>query len=190
MEQLNENMKNWLGALFLAVLMCVSTSPAFSAPLDLNGCAAHTAFSPHGEGLSLILDTISSAKKEIRMSTYSFTEPNIGKALLDAHKRGVDVKIVVDKEHNGRREADAPSVSRFLASNGVSVSLTKAYKIQHNKVLIVDRQTVQTGSFNFSRAAQKDNAENVLVISRCPKLAAAYLNDWNKLADSARYKVE
>ena len=153
--------------------------------MDMAGCSATTAFSPHGGGNALIVGTIDSAKKSIRMSTYSFTEPAIAKALLDAHKRGVDVSIVVDKEHNGRRATGAPSAAKFLSDNGVKVVLTRAYAIQHNKVIVVDNETVETGSFNFSRAAEKSNAENVLVISRCPKLAAEYLRDWDKLYQSA-----
>lgn len=179
-----EMVKNCVGALLLAMVMCVSTSPVM-AQTSLNGCAAKTAFSPNGGGTELIVATINEAKLSIRMATYSFTEPAIGKALLDAMKRGVDVAIVVDKEHNGRREPGAPSVAKFLAENGVKVALTTAYAIQHNKVIVVDGDTVQTGSFNYSRAAQKSNAENVLVISKCHELAKQYLLDWNKLWASA-----
>jgi phosphatidylserine/phosphatidylglycerophosphate/cardiolipin synthase-like enzyme len=181
---MKELFKNCFDALAIAVVMCLSTSPVM-AQMSLNGCSAKTAFSPNGGGTDLIVATINDAKASIRMATYSFTEPAIGKALLDAKKRGVDVAIVVDKEHNGRREPGAPSVAKFLSENGVKVALTTAYSIQHNKVVIVDGDTVQTGSFNYSRAAQKNNAENVIVISRCHELAKLYLLDWNKLWESA-----
>lgn len=178
-------MKTWIGALLLAGVVCLSTAESKTRTVDLSGCTAQTAFSPNGEGAELIVSTINSAQRSIRMATYSFTEPAIGKALLDAKKRGVDVAVVVDKEHNGRRPPGGPSVASFLAQNGVAVMVSAAYRIQHNKVLIIDGQTVQTGSFNYSRAAQKDNAENVLVISRCPRLAEDYLRDWSKLRSSA-----
>lgn len=177
--------KNLSGALLLVAAMCIGTAQADAKTVDLSGCTAQTAFSPNGGGTDLIVATINSAKKSIRMATYSFTEPAFGKALLDAKKRGVDVAIVVDTDHNGRRQPGAPSVARFLTENGVNVALTNAYAIQHNKVIIVDGETVQTGSFNYSRAAQKSNAENVLVLSRCPGLAADYLRDWDKLWKSA-----
>lgn len=177
---------NATGLLFAAVMGLCSAIPSAAHALELTGCTATTAFSPYGGGTALVISTIASARKSIRMSTYSFTEPAIGKALLDAKKRGVDVSIVVDKEHNGRREMGAPSVAKFLVDNGVNVVLTRAYQIQHNKVIIVDAETVQTGSFNYSRSAEKYNAENVLVISRCPKLAEQYLNDWKKLYETAR----
>jgi phosphatidylserine/phosphatidylglycerophosphate/cardiolipin synthase-like enzyme len=179
------NLKAWMGAALIAALMCMSTAQSQARSVDLSGCTAQTAYSPNGEGAELIISTIKRAQQSIRMATYSFTEPAIGKALLDAKKRGVDVAVVVDKEHNGRRPPGSPSVASFLAQNGVSVMVSTAYRIQHNKVLIIDGETVQTGSFNYSRAAQKDNAENVLVISRCPRLADDYLRDWSKLRSSA-----
>lgn len=184
----NTGIRKWVGCVAVVGMMMgimgLSISPSVSA-FEMTGCSASAAFSPHGGGTELVISTINSANKTIRMSTYSFTEPAIGKALLNAHKRGVDVAIVVDKEHNGRRQNGAPSVAKFLSENGVKVFLTRAYAIQHNKVVIVDGETVQTGSFNFSRAAQNSNAENVLVISRCPKLASQYLGDWEKLYRSA-----
>lgn len=148
----------------------------------MNGCKASLAFSPDGGGTELVVQTIDSAHQSIRMQTYSFTEPAIGKALLAAHKRGVDVKVVVDKDHNGKKTTS--SVAEFLASNGVPVVVTSYFAIQHNKVIVVDGVTVQTGSFNYSRAASKSNAENVIVLSNCSQLAKPYLQDWQKVWDT------
>jgi phosphatidylserine/phosphatidylglycerophosphate/cardiolipin synthase-like enzyme len=145
----------------------------------MTSCLAKTGFSPKGNGLQLILELIDSADSEIRMQTYSFTHPLIGDALLKAHKRGVDIKIIVDEDHNGKKVGS--SVAGFLAANGVDVKWTKSYAIQHNKVIIVDRKMVETGSFNFSKAAQERNAENVLIIYNCPQLAQPYLQDWQKV---------
>ena len=150
--------------------------------MSMNGCSARTAFSPNGDGTELIVRTIGSAKKQVRLAAYSFTEPAIGKSLLDAHKRGVDVAVVVDTDHNGRKPG--ASVSDFLASNGVPVRVTSAFAIQHNKFVVVDGVTVETGSFNYSRAAQFSNAENVLVISECPVLANTYLPVWKYIWDT------
>lgn len=153
--------------------------------MTLSGCNAQTAFSPNGNGTGLIIDTINGSKKSIRMLTYSFTEPKIGQALLNAHKRGVDVKIAVDDDHDGHKHKGwvkrGPSVAEFLSTNGVPLVVTQAYAIQHNKVLVVDGVTVQTGSFNYSRAAESKNAENVLVMSNCPQIARPYTADFQKV---------
>ena len=55
-----------------------------------------------------------------------------------------------------------------------------ALTIAHNKVIIVDGRTVEQGSFNYTKAAENSNAENVLVNWNNPKLAELYLRDWQK----------
>jgi phosphatidylserine/phosphatidylglycerophosphate/cardiolipin synthase-like enzyme len=51
------------------------------------------------------------------------------------------------------------------------------HAIAHNKVIIIDGDTVLTGSFNFTKAAQEKNAEN-LVIIRDAAVAARYTQNW------------
>lgn len=53
-----------------------------------------------------------------------------------------------------------------------------AHKIAHNKVMIIDGETAITGSFNFTKAAENGNAENLLVINHAPELAARYTQNW------------
>jgi phosphatidylserine/phosphatidylglycerophosphate/cardiolipin synthase-like enzyme len=96
--------------------------------------------------------------------------------------------VVVDKEHNGRR--DKPnSVANFLAANGIPVRVDTAVKIQHNKVIIVDGQSVQNGSFNFTSTAQTSNAENIIIHRGFPELAKIFTDNWNHLwAESSDYR--
>jgi len=51
------------------------------------------------------------------------------------------------------------------------------HAIAHNKVIVIDENIVITGSFNFTKAAESNNAENILVI-RDPTLAEKYLKNW------------
>lgn len=129
-----------------------------------------------------MLEVIASARKQIRVAAYSFTEPSIGKALMDAKRRGVDVAVVLDKDHNGRRSG--PSLADALAANDVPVRVTSAFAIMHNKFMVVDGGMVETGSFNYSRAAEKSNAENVLAIGGCPEMAKTYLVVWKNVWDT------
>ena len=62
-----------------------------------------------------------------------------------------------------------------------------AHAIAHNKVMVIDGETVITGSFNFTTAAEQRNAENLLVIHD-RALAARYTENWQAhAAHSARY---
>ena len=64
------------------------------------------------------------------------------------------------------------------ANQGVPVVIDANYAIVHNKILAIDGEVVITGSFNFTKAAQQTNAENLLIL-RDPALAAQYIQNWD-----------
>ena len=132
------------------------------------------AFSPNGGGAGIIINAITQAKKSIKVQAYSFTNADIAKALLDASKRGVEVKVVLDKS----QETEKYTSATFLANAGVPVRIDDDFAIAHNKIMILDEETVITGSFNFTKAAEERNAENVLVIRGNKDLAKLYLQNW------------
>ena len=139
------------------------------------------AFSPRAGGTELVVRAISEAKQSIRVAAYSFTSTPIAKALVDAHKRGIDVQAVLDKSQKGERYTSAT----FLANMGVPVRIDSHYAIMHNKYMVIDGKDVQLGSFNYTKAAEEKNAENVLVIRGNTGLAKAYSQNWQKLWDES-----
>lgn len=146
------------------------------------------AFSPNGGCTDLVIRVIHSAKTSIRVLAYSFTSAPIAKALVEAHKRGVDVQVVVDKSQKSKRYTSAT----FIANASIPIRIDSKHAIAHNKVIIVDGHTVQQGSFNYTKAAEERNGENVLVNWTNPKLAEVYLKDWQRHWDhsepvAARY---
>ena len=131
-------------------------------------------FSLNGGGTQAVVDLIGAAHVSVRLLAYSFTSAPIGEALVAAHQRGVDVQLVLDKSVTTQR-----SLLARMRQAGVPVWIDAAHRIQHNKVLIVDAETVETGSFNYSAAAEKHNAENLLVC-RDEGLAAHYTADFKR----------
>jgi phosphatidylserine/phosphatidylglycerophosphate/cardiolipin synthase-like enzyme len=77
------------------------------------------------------------------------------------------------------------SSADFLADQGVPSMIDADHTIAHNKVMIIDGETVLTGSFNFTKAAQEKNAENLLLI-RDPALAAQYTANWQAHAQHSQ----
>ena len=69
------------------------------------------------------------------------------------------------------------SSADFMANQGVPTMIDAEHTISHNKVMIIDNELVITGSFNFTKAAQEKNAENVLII-RDKALADQYSQNW------------
>jgi phospholipase D len=118
---------------------------------------------------ALVVREIARASASLRVQAYNLTESRIVAALVEAHRRGVRVSLIVDKITMHQR---GEGVSAMRAA-GIPVFVDRRPKIAHNKVIIVDDATVITGSFNFSANAQCCNAENLLIV-RSRALAAAY----------------
>lgn len=133
-------------------------------------------FSPNGGCTQAVVDALNAARKTVLVQAYSFTSAPIAKALVEAKRRGVDVRVILDKSQRTERYTGAT----FLADAGVPVSIDAAHKIAHNKVMVIDGQTVITGSFNFTKAAESGNAENVLLILHAPELASRYTENWKE----------
>ncbi len=149
-----------------------STSQTFAA----QNLSVQAGFSP-GDAESLVVQAIDQAHASIRVAAYSFTSRPIARALMQAHKRGVDVKAVMDKSQSTERYSSA----RFLANVGIPVRIDSRYAIMHNKFLVIDGSTVETGSFNYTYAAARRNAENVLIVRGSHQLAAVYERQWDRL---------
>ena len=140
------------------------------------------AFSPDEGGENLVLKVIGSAHRDVRMLSYSFTSAPVARALLEAKKRGVDIKIVADQKNNTSedRSGKARAALSLLSEAGADVRLISVYPIHHDKVLIADAETVELGSFNYSDAAAHRNSENVLVNWKNPQLAKVYLEHFTR----------
>ena len=123
-----------------------------------------------------MLKTLNSARRSIRLAGYSFTSPEVVSALVEAHKRGVDVKVLVDDR--GNRSATSTAALRLLVASGIPVRTISIYAIHHDKYIVVDEAHTQTGSFNYSRAAAQSNSENVIVIWNNVTVAANYTQHW------------
>ena len=142
-----------------------------TAPLPIGTWTVR--FSPMGGATELVVDAIQRAQRSIHVQAYSFTSAPIARALVDASRRGVHVEVILDKSQRTERYSEAD----FLAHAGIPVAIDAAHAIAHNKVMIIDDDTVVTGSFNFTKAAEERNAENVLVI-RDPAMAGRYRANW------------
>ena len=143
--------------------------------LTLNNTPTQVCFSPRGGCTEAIISQIDKAKSEILVQAYSFTSAPIAKALVNAHKRGVKVEAILDKSQKSERYTSAT----FISNAGIPSYIDSKHAIAHNKIMIIDKETVITGSFNFTKAAEEKNAENLLIIKN-KELAGIYVKNWEK----------
>lgn len=130
-------------------------------------------FSPGGGCTKAVVNNLDWAEKYVLVQAYSFTSKPIAEALIAARKRGVEVKVLLDKS---QRKEKASKLDR-LARAGIPVMIDKKHAIAHDKVIIIDGVTVLTGSFNFTHAAEDKNAENLLVLHD-KAMAKKYRENW------------
>jgi len=154
---------------FLIFSFVAITAFAFQADIT------KVCFSPKGGCTENIVDQINAAKSEILVQAHSFTSASIAKALLNAYKRGVKVEAILDKSQRKEKYTSAT----FLVNAGILTFIDDKHAIAHNKIIIIDKEMVITGSFNFTKAAEEKNAENVLVI-KSKELAKVYIDNWYK----------
>lgn len=130
-------------------------------------------FSPEGNCLPIILNLINNAKTEILFQSYSFTSKNIANALMKAHHRGVNVKILFDRSQLTARYSQIHK----LRETGIDCLVDPVPRIAHNKIMIIDKDIVLTGSYNWTNTAETRNAENLLLIKNRPT-AEIYERKW------------
>jgi phosphatidylserine/phosphatidylglycerophosphate/cardiolipin synthase-like enzyme len=162
-------------SVFLAPIFLLScaTTPAPLPPQAPVCPSLAVCFTPPAGCTEVIVKELDRAKATILVQAYSFTSAPIAKALVAAHERGVKVEIILDKSHLTAQYTSAP----FVAKAGIPVKIDFAHGKAHNKIFIIDADIVITGSFNLSWAAEKRNAENVLII-KDKALAEKYIKNW------------
>jgi len=172
------------------VALCCANGAAGAEPRVFQATGSiEVAFAPWDDAEGMVVRAIASARKQILVQAFSFTSRAIAAALIAARGRGVDVQVTADRE-----QTFAGENSRIpeLAAAGIPVWLEVRYQSAHNKVMVIDASTrspaVVTGSANWTAAAARKNAENVMILRDDVRLARAYAANWRRhKADALPY---
>ena len=173
-----------MSRIFSYLLLLVVTGPVVAAEPQTIATPIEVFFSPKGGCTDAILKEIKAAKNTVLVQAYWFTSNPISKALVEAHKRGVKVEVILDRS---RTEIDNDQ-AEFIVQNDVPTFIDDKHTTAHSKVIIIDGQVVITGSFNFTAQAEEENVENLLVI-RDMAIADKFTANWKAHAEhSGRYR--
>jgi phosphatidylserine/phosphatidylglycerophosphate/cardiolipin synthase-like enzyme len=143
----------WIKNLLVITLIFVAV-PGFS------GTVTEVYFSPNGGCQEVIIKKIETATSTIDIAMYYFTSIPIAEALVKAEKRGVEVRMYLDKSQKKGKW----SKGSYLAKNGAEIRYKKGSGLMHHKFAVIDGKVVITGSYNWTKAAEVRNDENLLVI--------------------------
>ena len=157
--------------------------------IALAGGSAQALFSPWDVIEGAVVASLRAAQRQVLVQAFSFTSRPIARALIDAKRRGVDVRVTADAGETQR--LDGGRIPELVAA-GIPVFIEERYQSAHNKVMVIDADLatgiVITGSYNWSFAAQRRNAENVLIMRGQTALVMRYRMNWERhQADAKPY---
>jgi phosphatidylserine/phosphatidylglycerophosphate/cardiolipin synthase-like enzyme len=169
-----------LALLLAAAFAAAAGAPAGRAPAA-EAARVEAYVTPGDDVEGIIAGRIARARRTVQVQAYLFTNRRIAAALGKAARRGVSVEVIGDARQH---EAGGLPVLKGLDRAGARIWLADGHAAFHNKVVLVDAATaaavVITGSYNFTQAAQDKNAENVVVISGSPGVAARFARDFER----------
>ncbi|QJC28288.1 phospholipase D-like domain-containing protein [Enterobacteriaceae endosymbiont of Plateumaris braccata] len=167
--------------IILLILILLKIDVAVATRIDV-------LFTPNPKTLPIIIKLIEHAKKEILVAAYTFTNKNLALALLNASHKGIKIYIMVDAKNNMNRY----TAINFLKNKtkNIHIRMNNHYAIMHNKFIIIDGSTIETGSLNYSANAIKRNAENIIIIYNSKKIAKIYKKQFFKLWKESIIKIK
>ncbi|MFC3150969.1 phospholipase D-like domain-containing protein [Litoribrevibacter euphylliae] len=116
-------------------------------------------FSPGDECRRKILDLCQNARRSIEICVFTISDDSLSNAILKAHQRGIEVRIITDNDKSNDLGSDVD----MLSNKGVPVRMDRTDNHMHHKFALFDRATLLNGSFNWTRSASRYNQENIVV---------------------------
>jgi phosphatidylserine/phosphatidylglycerophosphate/cardiolipin synthase-like enzyme len=146
--------------------------------LTLDGVRVENYFSPTDKTMHTLIQSILDAQKSVHFMAFTYTDRDLAAAMIERAKAGVDVQGVVEN----RYAVQGAFVPLYCANLPVKTDGNRY--TMHHKVIILDGETVITGSFNFTKSADSVNDENILII-HSPAVAALYEQEYQRVNNIA-----
>ncbi len=154
--------------------------PTPNAAFTINETVVENYFSPDDGVAAHILDALNAARSSIYFMAFSFTRADFADALIERANAGVTVQGVFETRQIAAGGDTAWNALTAAGLANLRVRQDGNPYVLHSKVFIIDQQIVVTGSYNFSRNAEENNDENVLIL-HSPEIAGAYFAEWQKV---------
>ncbi|MFV0444740.1 MAG: phospholipase D-like domain-containing protein [Planctomycetaceae bacterium] len=144
-------------------------------------CRGDVCFSPGDDCRNRIAGLIQVATRTLDICVFTITDNLIAEALLQAHRRGVRLRIITDDLKSADRGSD---VDRLEAA-GVPVRVDRTKHHMHHKFAIFDQLRLVTGSYNWTIGAAFDNEEDIVILGDAV-LIERFQEEFDRLWDEYR----
>ena len=149
--------------------------------LTIGGGAFENYFAPEDKVAEKIVPRLKQAATTIDFMAFSFTDDDIGNAVLDRARAGVKVRGVFETTGSETQYSEYGKMKKA----GLDVWQDGNPYLMHHKVFIIDGKTVIFGSFNFSQSAETENDENLLIVDDTA-LAQQFEAEFARVYDQAK----
>lgn len=136
----------------------------------------------------VLIKEINTAQKNLDIAIYSITKEDIANAILDAKKKGIDVKVITDSE-NSKSKTQKEILDKFKQS-GIPIKINTSTGLTHLSFTIVDNSEALGGSYNYLESVANNNDENLMVMKKTDivnKYSAGFNSMWNNTTDYKNY---
>ncbi|MEM7012810.1 MAG: phospholipase D-like domain-containing protein [Verrucomicrobiota bacterium] len=140
------------------------------------GFSSRAYFSPGDTCVNCICLLFRAIKNSADVCVFTITDDRIREAILDAHKRGIAVRVISDDDKSQDRGSDID----WLAAAGIPVVTDRTDAHMHHKFAVFDAKVLLTGSYNWTRSAATENAENI-AITEDTRLIKAFRDEFDQL---------
>lgn len=141
------------------------------------GVFVSPAFFPSEESFQHLINTLNGAEETLDVCVFTITDDDIANAVVDAHKRGVRVRIITDDDKAEDLGSDA---KRLAKHHGIPIRVDGSPSHMHHKFAIIDNKLVVSGSYNWTKGARFQNRED-LILTNSGKAVAGFRNEFERL---------
>ncbi|KAF9105836.1 hypothetical protein BGX27_009425 [Mortierella sp. AM989] len=140
---------------------------------------ASPVFFPSEESFQHLINTLNRASKTLDICVFTITDDQVSNAVIRAHERGVQVRIITDDDKADDQGSDA---RRMAKQNDIPVRVDGSPSHMHHKFMIIDNSLVVNGSYNWTKGARYQNRED-LMITNSAKAVRGFKQEFEKLWD-------
>ena len=124
------------------------------------------------------------AEQSLDVCMYIMTCESLSNAIVNAYRRGVVVRIIID----GRMSGNDYAQTAVFHKNGIAIKMQSSDNTMHHKFAILDGEILITGSTNWTMSAFFGNFDNILITNQC-SLVKPFVSEFQKMWEAFESRI-
>jgi cardiolipin synthase A/B len=144
---------------------------------------SHTLIVLPDDSAKPILDAINHATKSLRVKMFLFSHPDLLKAVIEARKRGVHVRVMLNPARRSGQSENAETHKKLKAEGIEVIDSNPAFDVTHEKSMVVDDTTAYVKSLNWDVKNLTETRDYAVVTTHEPEVKEViecFEADWHR----------